>query len=430
MTVCLEGPSQTLKDMAVKGFQDCSSGIFFRDTMGSFGASAIIGEDGSLKDVFRMLRRVARTASTVLVTGETGTGKELVVQTLHEMSGRKGPFVPVNCGAIPADLIESELFGSMKGAFTGSTNDRKGRFELANTGTLFLDEIGEMPLGLQVKLLRALQEKEVQRIGGGTPVKVDVRVVAATNRDLEAEVKKGTFREDLYYRLNVIPLTLPPLRERGEDILALARHFVALFCEESGRKPLSLSKDACGMLLRYPWPGNVRELENFMNRVSVLCEGKTIRVEDLPEKIVRTVRGEAEPKPVETRPAPEPSLEEEAAMLFGGDFLAAFGDESGEKAGRTGKGQASRTPGGNGKSGSKTGTKLAPLQGGAFAWPTLEELGALGLGLKEFLGRIEENLIGEALACCGGSHQQAADLLGVKRTTLIEKLRRKGMIHC
>lgn len=398
--------------------------------MGSFGASAIIGEDGSLKDVFRMLRRVARTASTVLVTGETGTGKELVVQTLHEMSGRKGPFVPVNCGAIPADLIESELFGSMKGAFTGSMNDRKGRFELANTGTLFLDEIGEMPLGLQVKLLRALQEKEVQRIGGGTPVKVDVRVVAATNRDLEAEVKKGTFREDLYYRLNVIPLTLPPLRERGEDILALARHFVALFCEESGRKPLSLSKDACGMLLRYPWPGNVRELENFMNRVSVLCEGKTIRVEDLPEKIVRTVRGEAEPKPVETRPAPEPSLEEEAAMLFGGDFLAAFGDESDEKAGRTGKDQASRTPGGNGKSGSKAGTKLASLQGGAFAWPTLEELGALGLGLKEFLGRIEENLIGEALACCGGSHQQAADLLGVKRTTLIEKLRRKGMIHC
>lgn len=396
--------------------------------MGSNGATAIIGEDGSLRDVFKMVRRVAKTASTVLVTGETGTGKELIVQTLHELSGRKGPFVPVNCGAIPADLIESELFGSVRGAYTGSTRDRQGRFELANRGTLFLDEIGEMPLALQVKLLRALQEKEVQRIGGGTPVKVDVRVVAATNRDLEEEVKKGTFREDLYYRLNVIPVRLPPLRERGGDILALARHYVALFCEEGGREPLSLSRDACDMLMRYSWPGNVRELENFMNRVTVLTEGKVVHVGDLPEKIVRAVRGEAPEKPKESPPSPPPSLEEEAAMLFGGDFLASTFGDMGEEA-QGGESESATRAAEAQKAGPVGGTNLASAREGGFSWPTLEELQALGLGLKDFLGKIEENLIGEALERCDGGHQQAADVLGIKRTTLIEKLRRKGMIQ-
>ncbi len=340
----------------------------------------IIGRDTSLKDVFDVVRRVARSAGTVLVTGESGTGKELVVQTLHNMSGRKGPFVPVNCGAMPEDLIESELFGAEKGAYTGAYRNREGRFELANRGTLFLDEIGEMPLHLQVKILRALQEKEVQRIGASKPIKVDVRVVAATNRDLEEEVKKGNFREDLYYRLTVIPIHLPPLRERGDDILALARHYLSLFCRENDRSPLSLTPEAQKLLLAYPWPGNVRELENFMYRVSVLTEGESVGVDDLPEKI----------------------------------RACAHGESCGEKNAQSdGVGQDAQAQG-------------AARAGSGFVWPGIDEMRGLGLNLRDFLGRMEERLIAEALEREHGVHHRAAALLGIKRTTLIEKLKRKA----
>ena len=205
-------------------------------------SNGIIGQSASLAGVFKILGKVAPTDSTVLVTGESGTGKELLVRALHAASPRADrPFVPVNCGAIPRDLLESELFGHEKGAFTHALRSRPGRFELADGGTIFLDEIGEMEPGLQVKILRVLQEKEIERVGGTGCRKVDVRIVAATNRDLEAAVAAGTFREDLYYRLNVIPIHLPPLRERGQDVLLLARHFLGRFCRKKERPPLELS---------------------------------------------------------------------------------------------------------------------------------------------------------------------------------------------
>ncbi len=213
----------------------------------------IIGQSTTLKDVFRTLAKVAPTDSTVLVTGESGTGKELLVRALHDNSLRNDkPFVPINCGAIPKDLLESELFGHEKGAFTSAIRTRPGRFEMADGGTIFLDEIGEMDPTLQVKILRVLQEKEIERVGGSGVKKVDVRIVAATNRDLETEVEGGRFREDLYYRLNVIPLHLPPLRERGDDIMLLVDHFLKAFCRKRRRSPLKVSPDARKALLAYP----------------------------------------------------------------------------------------------------------------------------------------------------------------------------------
>jgi transcriptional regulator with GAF, ATPase, and Fis domain len=220
----------------------------------------IIGQSTTLASVFKMLGKVAPTDSTVLVTGESGTGKELLVRALHVNSNRAAkPFVPINCGAIPKELLESELFGHEKGAFTHAIRSRPGRFELADGGTVFLDEIGEMDLTLQVKILRVLQEKEIERVGGNGVKKVDVRIVAATNRDLENEVAAGHFREDLYYRLNVIPLHLPPLRERGSDVLLLARNFLERFCEKKSRALLKLSPSVEKILTAYDWPGNVRE---------------------------------------------------------------------------------------------------------------------------------------------------------------------------
>ncbi|MDE5832541.1 MAG: sigma-54 dependent transcriptional regulator, partial [Desulfovibrio sp.] len=231
----------------------------------SVDTSGIIGQSESLSGVFKLLEKVAPTDSTVLVTGESGTGKELLVRALHANSRRADkPFVPINCGAIPKELLESELFGHEKGAFTHAIRSRPGRFELADGGTIFLDEIGEMDLSLQVKILRVLQEKEIERVGGTGVKKVDVRVVAATNRNLEEEVARGRFREDLFYRLNVIPIHLPPLRERGSDILILANHFLDVFCQKKDRPPLTLSADAKKILSAYSWPGNVRELVNFM----------------------------------------------------------------------------------------------------------------------------------------------------------------------
>ncbi|WP_297670197.1 sigma-54 dependent transcriptional regulator, partial [uncultured Desulfovibrio sp.] len=252
--------------------------------------SGIIGQSTTLAEVFKVLGKVAPTDSTVLVTGESGTGKELLVRALHANSRRaEKPFVPINCGAIPKELLESELFGHEKGAFTHAIRSRPGRFELADGGTIFLDEIGEMDLSLQVKILRVLQEKEIERVGGSGCKKVDVRIVAATNRDLEAEVAAGRFREDLYYRLNVIPLHLPPLRERGRDVLLLARHFLNHFCTKKSRPPLGLDETTRRILSAYAWPGNVRELENFMERLSILVDGDVVHMEDLPPKILDNV---------------------------------------------------------------------------------------------------------------------------------------------
>lgn len=331
-----------------------------------FDSGSIIGESKALKDVFKILAKVAPTDSTVLVTGESGTGKELLVRALHNNSQRNDkPFIPINCGAIPHELLESELFGHEKGAFTHAVRSRAGRFELADGGTVFLDEIGEMDLSLQVKILRVLQEKEFERVGGTSAKKVDVRIVAATNRDLEAEVSGGRFREDLFYRLNVIPLHLPPLRDRGGDVKLLAEHFLKRLNRLEG--PLRLSPEALRILSAYSWPGNVRELENFMERMCILCEGDCIQTEDLPDKIIKEVGVELPPEPV-----------------------------------------------------------VEYVRQG-FAWPTLEDLSTHGPGLKEFLDKVEENLLREALEMANGVKNQAAEILGIKRTTLIEKLKKKNL---
>jgi DNA-binding NtrC family response regulator len=242
------------------------------------GAPTIIGQDPSLARVMATVHRAAATDTTVLLLGESGTGKELVARSLHALGGRAdGPFVAINCAAIPETLLETELFGHEKGAFTGASARKAGRFELAHRGTLFLDEIGDLPIGLQAKILRALEEKKFDRVGGTQPLQVDVRVVAATNRNLKAAVAARQFREDLYFRLSVFPIDIPPLRERPGDIEVLARHFVDKFCRELKKKTLTLSAEAIDELQRYRWPGNVRELQNCIERAAILVDGDTIR---------------------------------------------------------------------------------------------------------------------------------------------------------
>ena len=242
----------------------------------------IIGESPSFQQVLKSVRKVAGTDTTVLLLGESGTGKELIARTLHYQSRRaKGPFVPVNLAALPENLIEVELFGVEKGAYTGAASRRIGRFETADQGTLFLDEVGEMPLSLQVKLLRVLQERTFERIGSSDPIHVDVRVVTATNRNLLDEVKKGNFREDLYWRLNVVPIVLPPLRDRVSDIPLLLDFYGEKFKDRFGRR-IRMSESAISCLMRYPWPGNVRELANAMERFAVMAENDTVLLEDLP----------------------------------------------------------------------------------------------------------------------------------------------------
>ncbi|MGE0443989.1 MAG: sigma-54-dependent transcriptional regulator [Vicinamibacterales bacterium] len=241
------------------------------------GAPRIIGDDPALRQVSQHLHRAADTDATVLLLGESGTGKELFARALHALSGRaEGPFVAINCAAIPEGLLETELFGHEKGAFTGAAMRKPGRFELAHRGTLFLDEIGELPLALQAKILRALETKQFERVGGTQSLTVDVRVVAATNRNLKQRVADRQFREDLYFRLSVFPIEIPPLRERGEDVVTLARHFVGRFCRDLNKPALALAPEAIDGIRRYPWPGNVRELQNCMERAVILCEGETI----------------------------------------------------------------------------------------------------------------------------------------------------------
>jgi DNA-binding NtrC family response regulator len=241
------------------------------------GAPQIVGDDPQLKQVSLALHRAAATDTTVLLEGESGTGKELFARALHALSPRAdGPFVAINCAAIPETLLETELFGHEKGAFTGASARKPGKFELAHRGTLFLDEIGDLPLSLQAKILRALEEKEFERVGGTLSLKVDVRVVAATNRNLKAAVAARQYREDLYFRLSVFPILIPPLRERTNDIITLARYFIDRFCRELNKRPLILSPSAEEELLTYPWPGNVRELQNCIERAAILTEGDTI----------------------------------------------------------------------------------------------------------------------------------------------------------
>jgi transcriptional regulator with PAS, ATPase and Fis domain len=247
-----------------------------------------------MQEVFKVISKIANSPSTVLVTGESGTGKELVAFEIHRGSDRvTKPFIKINCAAIPGTLIESELFGYEKGAFTGAVASKPGRFELADGGTLFLDEVAEMPLEMQVKLLRVLQEQEFERVGGVSTIKVNVRIVTATNKDLPAEVKAGRFREDLFYRLNVVPIHLPALRDRSEDIDPLVQYFLRQFNTKLKKEIKGLDPEAMAALRGYSWPGNIRQLENVLERAALMCEGNVLRLVDLPEE----VRGGFAPAP-------------------------------------------------------------------------------------------------------------------------------------
>ena len=346
------------------------------------GCAAIIGRSARIQQVFELIRKVADADTTVLVRGESGTGKELVAQALHQEGVRsRGPFVAVNCGAIPSELLESELFGHERGAFTHAIRTRPGRFELADGGTVFLDEIAEMSPMLQVKLLRVLQEKKFERIGGTRTIVSDFRVVAATNRDLEEEVKIGRFREDLYYRLNVIPIDTPPLRERADDIPLLVDYFVDRFNVSRRKKINGLRSEATECLLRYPWPGNVRELENTVERMVILAGGRELGRDDLPERLL-------------------------AAVAASGPAAAPGGADMGTE--RAVAGAANPASGG---------------AASAAGWEIPEE----GLVLSEVVADFEKKLIVQAMERTGWVKNRAAKLLKVNRTTLLEKMKRYNL---
>ncbi|HXG51848.1 MAG TPA: sigma 54-interacting transcriptional regulator [candidate division Zixibacteria bacterium] len=324
---------------------------------GSEAFAAMVGESFAMRRIQELVRKMAQSDATVLITGESGTGKELAARAIHQFSHRRdSSFVPVNCGAIPEELLESELFGHVRGAFTGAIHARQGRFQLAHRGTLFLDEIGEMSPKLQVKLLRVLQERRFEPLGSDHPVQVDVRVVAATNRDLRAAVREGKFREDLFYRLNVLPLELPPLRERRGDIPLLVRHFLSLHGRRKGKGPLEIDPAAMQALESYEWAGNVRELENLIERLVVLNEDGVIRVGELPDYVLQ-------PAARRSAAAAEVSLPDE------------------------------------------------------------------GVDLDGVLESIENGFIRQALERSRGNKTAAAELLRLNRTTLIERLRKKGMLQ-
>ena len=298
------------------------------------GRYRIIGQSEPMRGVYDVIEKVADTPSTVLITGESGTGKELIARALHENSSRKDkPFVSVNCAAIPPDLLESELFGYEKGAFTGAVSSKPGRFELADGGTLFLDEIAEIPVSMQVKLLRALQEQQFERVGGIKTITVDSRLVAATNRDLKASIAEGGFREDLYYRLNVVHVHLPPLRDRPSDIPLLLEHFVQKFNEKLSRSMTGFEDSAIKQLFRYGWPGNIRELENVVERCMIFAEDGEVGPQHLPAE-VRDSDGELGPEILgELGPTPgETGLKEvvrEATLKLEREFIRRALDQTG-----------------------------------------------------------------------------------------------------
>jgi DNA-binding NtrC family response regulator len=331
------------------------------------GRFGLVGKSSVLEQMFAVIEKVADTPSTVLITGESGTGKELVARALHSLSSRKdGPFIKINCAAIPKTLVESELFGYEKGAFTGAVGSKPGRFELADGGTLFLDEVGEIPVEMQVKLLRVLQESEFERVGGIKTIKVDVRLVTATNRDLQKEVAAGNFREDLYYRLNVVPIHLPPLRERKPDIALLVEHFVGKFNERLKKSFTRVEDDALERLMAHPWPGNIRELENVLERTMLLSEGPSIRARDLPAELV--------PPPMSAGDAPQKPLE---------------------------------------------GTTSRPTE--------MPKPGSLKEMVRQETERLERELIQRALDETGGNVTQAARKLKISRKSLQNKMKEFGL---
>ena len=333
----------------------------------------MVGKSHSMQEVFRLIRTVAPSDSTVLLQGETGTGKELAAYAIHELSHRRnGPFVKVSCAALSRELLESELFGHVKGAFTSAVRDKPGKFELADGGTIFLDEVDDIPLELQVKLLRVLQEREFERVGGTRTLKVDVRVIAATKVDLLERVRRGLFRKDLYYRLNVVPIRLPPLRERREDIPLLVEHFLKHFGAEG---KITISPEAMKLLMDYDWPGNVRELENLVERLVVVGAGPQVRPEDLPPEVRTPVRtGERGPS-LEEVLRRQKELEEMIRMLRAETMELEIGTAS----------------------------------------------------FEEIVAAKERELIQEALRRTGGNKTKAAELLRMKLSTMRDKMRKLGL---
>jgi len=340
------------------------------------GEHSIVGNSQGIRDVFGVVEKAAASESTVMIFGESGTGKELIARALHQNSKRESkPFIAVNCGAIPHELLESELFGYEKGAFTGASHTRIGRLELANEGTVFLDEIGDMPAALQVKLLRVLAEQEIDRLGGCKPVKVNVRFITATHRNIEDAIKEGKFREDLYYRLNIIPIVIPPLRDRESDIPLLVQHFLKKCNENQDQQAKVISDETIQILANYSWPGNIRELGNFIERMVVLSMGDNITPRDLPEKVLGEV-------PRENLPPME-----------------------------------------------KSGCELSPtemLQNG-LKQSFFIGLPEGGINLKNAVEEFERGLITEALEKTNWVKNKAAGLLELNRTTLVEKIKKMGL---
>jgi len=360
------------------------------------GAAPDSGPTGSSPAVQRLRRMIGQVApfdTTVLILGESGTGKEVAARAVHAQSARRdGPFVAINCGAIPPDLLESELFGHEKGAFTGALSARKGRFEMAEGGTLLLDEIGDMSMPMQVKLLRVLQERSFERVGGNQTIRCNVRVIAATHRNLEDRIAEGQFREDLFYRLNVFPIEMPPLRERREDLPALVETIAAQLAR-TGRGEIRFSDGALAALAGYAWPGNVRELTNLVERLAVLNPGGLVRLEDLPARYRAHVPPGTEPQlvlPAVPAPAPVPATPAPPPAQLPAVAAAAPGAATPPPA----------TPG---------------------------MLPEAGLDLREHMAQIELQLIREALERTQGVVAHAAQLLGLRRTTLVEKLRKYGI---
>ena len=371
----------------------------------SFLNDSFVGESVVIRQVKKLITQVAKSNASVLILGESGTGKEVVANCLHKMSKRnKMPYVPVNCGAIPRELLESELFGHEKGAFTGALTMRKGRFEMAQAGTLFLDEIGDMPLSMQVKILRVLQERIFERVGGNKSLQADVRVIAATHRDLEDEVKAGTFREDLFYRLNVFPIEIPPLRDRVEDIPLLFQMLNERM-QEVAESSVQLTPEAMASIMQHPWPGNVRELSNLVERLGIMFPEEPVSWDDLPEKYQYDISHIDE----------FPQLDMSSSTLTD---VETFDDEQSsennvEMNKEQDSGGAEKKPSEESTSGSNSIEASLP-----------NVLPKDGFDLKDHMANLEYSLIQQALDESDGVVAHAAKRLNMRRTTLVEKMKK------
>ncbi|WP_162062615.1 sigma-54 dependent transcriptional regulator [Vibrio taketomensis] len=351
---------------------------------------SLVGQSHGIKEVRHLIEQVSSTEANVLILGESGTGKEVVARNIHYHSARRsGPFVPINCGAIPADLLESELFGHEKGAFTGAITARKGRFELAEGGTLFLDEIGDMPMPMQVKLLRVLQERCFERVGGNNTIRANVRVIAATHRNLDSMIGDGSFREDLFYRLNVFPIEMPALRERQEDIPLLLQELMTRM-EAEGAQPICFTPRAINSLMEHDWPGNVRELANLVERMIILYPNSLVDVNHLPTKYRYSDIPEFQPE-FHSQISVEEQEREVLQNIFSEDF------------------------------------SLDQMDIFAASEHAPQALPPEGVNLKEMLADLEVTMINQALDAQAGIVARAADMLGMRRTTLVEKMRKYNL---